>query len=149
MSVKLPVSVLVVVHTEALDVLLLERAARAGFWQSVTGSLDRPGEPLEAAAAREVREETGVEIAELRYHGSQPWPFPASMMIGFHAQPTRDAIRLDGQELEAARWFTRADIVAGLAGGQLSLSPHRSIAWQLVADWFDREGLRLATVPGA
>jgi dihydroneopterin triphosphate diphosphatase len=60
MTYKLPVSVLVVVHTAALDVLLLERAARAGFWQSVTGSLDRLDEPLEAAAAREVEEETGI-----------------------------------------------------------------------------------------
>jgi dihydroneopterin triphosphate diphosphatase len=71
MSYKLPVSVLVVVHTATLDVLLLERAARAGFWQSVTGSLDRLDEPLEDAAAREVREETGMEIAHgklVRWH---------------------------------------------------------------------------------
>lgn len=61
MTPKLPVSVLVVVHTAARDVLLLERAARAGFWQSVTGSLDRLDEPLEAVAAREVLEETGIE----------------------------------------------------------------------------------------
>jgi dATP pyrophosphohydrolase len=62
-SYKLPVSVLVVVHTAELEVLLLERAARAGFWQSVTGSLDRLDEPLERAAAREVAEETGIEAA--------------------------------------------------------------------------------------
>ena len=66
MSYKLPVSVLVVVHTAALEVLLLERAARAGFWQSVTGSLDRLDEPLEAAAAREVGEETGLEVGQGR-----------------------------------------------------------------------------------
>ena len=58
---KLPFSVLVVVHTAEREVLLLERAARAGFWQSVTGSLDRADEPYEAAAAREVREETGID----------------------------------------------------------------------------------------
>jgi dATP pyrophosphohydrolase len=63
MSFKLPVSVLVVIHTSALDVLLLERARRPGFWQSVTGSLDRPDEPHAAAAAREVREETGIDAA--------------------------------------------------------------------------------------
>jgi dATP pyrophosphohydrolase len=58
---KHPVSVLVLVHTAALEVLLLERVARAGWWQSVTGSLDSPGEPLEAAARREVLEETGLD----------------------------------------------------------------------------------------
>lgn len=61
MTAKLPVSVLVVVHTSALEVLLLERAARPGYWQSVTGSLDRTDEPLEQAAVRELREETGIE----------------------------------------------------------------------------------------
>jgi dATP pyrophosphohydrolase len=60
---KIPISVLVVVHTPALDVLLLERAARPGFWQSVTGSLDRLDEPCAQAALREVREETGIEAA--------------------------------------------------------------------------------------
>ncbi|MEW6689550.1 MAG: dihydroneopterin triphosphate diphosphatase [Pseudomonadota bacterium] len=60
MTPKLPVSVLVLVHTRALEVLLLERAARPGFWQSVTGSLERPEEPLGEAALRELREETGV-----------------------------------------------------------------------------------------
>jgi dATP pyrophosphohydrolase len=60
---KLPVSVLVVVHTGTLEVLLLERAGRPGYWQSVTGSLDWPEEPLEAAAAREVKEETGIDAA--------------------------------------------------------------------------------------
>ena len=63
MTPKLPVSVLVVVHTAKLEVLLLERASRAGFWQSVTGSLDRLDEPLALAAAREVREETGIDAA--------------------------------------------------------------------------------------
>lgn len=66
MSHKIPVSVLVVVHTAELEVLLLERATRAGFWQSVTGSLDWPQEPLEAAAAREVLEETGLAAADGR-----------------------------------------------------------------------------------
>jgi dATP pyrophosphohydrolase len=63
MNAKLPVSVLVIVHTPALDVLLLERAARPGYWQSVTGSLDRLDEPLEEAALRELHEETGVDAA--------------------------------------------------------------------------------------
>lgn len=61
MTPKLPVSVLVVVHSAAREVLLMERAARRGFWQSVTGSLDQPDEPPAAAALREVREETGID----------------------------------------------------------------------------------------
>ena len=75
---KLPVSVLVVVHTAELEVLLLERAARAGFWQSVTGSLDRLDEPLEQAAAREVAEETGIDAAS----GSlERWPLANTFEI--------------------------------------------------------------------
>lgn len=68
MSFKLPVSVLVVIHTPKLEVLMLERAHHAGYWQSVTGSLDRPDEPLERAALRELREETGLtpEHGQLR-----------------------------------------------------------------------------------
>jgi dATP pyrophosphohydrolase len=66
MTYKLPVSVLVVIHTSEGEVLLLERARRSGYWQSVTGSLDRPGEPLELAAGREVEEETGIEAARGR-----------------------------------------------------------------------------------
>jgi len=66
MTPKLPVSVLVLVHTAQREVLLLERAMRAGFWQSVTGSLDQLDEPLEAAAAREVLEETGIDAREGR-----------------------------------------------------------------------------------
>lgn len=66
MTYKLPVSVLVVVHTAAMEVLLLERALRKGFWQSVTGSLDWAGEPPAAAAAREVLEETGIDAASGR-----------------------------------------------------------------------------------
>jgi len=75
---KLPVSVLVVVHTEEREVLLLERASRAGFWQSVTGSLDRPDEPLALAAAREAREETGIDAAS---GALSRWPIASTFEI--------------------------------------------------------------------
>lgn len=67
MAPKIPVSVLVVIHTAALEILLLERAARPGYWQSVTGSIDRIDEPLEDAARREVFEETGIHAAPERF----------------------------------------------------------------------------------
>jgi dihydroneopterin triphosphate diphosphatase len=67
MKPKIPVSVLVVIHTPALEVLLIERAARPGYWQSVTGSIDRPDEPLEETARREVFEETGIEASPERF----------------------------------------------------------------------------------
>ena len=75
---KLPLSVLVVVHTAGLEVLLLERASRAGFWQSVTGSLDRPDEPFALAAAREVREETGIDAAS---GALERWPMANTFEI--------------------------------------------------------------------
>ncbi len=78
MTLKLPVSVLVVIHTPQLEVLLLERAARAGLWQSVTGSLDRPDEPLAEAARREVREETGIEAPPARL---RRWPLAYTFEI--------------------------------------------------------------------
>ena len=75
---KLPVSVLVVVHTACGEVLLLERAARAGYWQSVTGSLDRPDEPAAEAARREVREETGIDA---RPQDLRRWPLAYTFEI--------------------------------------------------------------------
>lgn len=78
MSLKLPVSVLVVIHTPALEVLLLERASRPGFWQSVTGSLDWPDEPLAQAARREVGEETGLDEDLARF---ARWPLAYTFEI--------------------------------------------------------------------
>lgn len=66
-GLKIPVSVLVVIHTPALEILLIERAARPGYWQSVTGSIDHPAEPLLGTAQREVREETGIEAPAAQF----------------------------------------------------------------------------------
>ena len=120
----------------------------AGRYSAVAGFVE-PGESLEAAVAREVLEETGVTIRTPRYFAGQPWPFPTSLMLGFHAEPVDDTIRLDGRELEDARWFTRADIVAGLTGGSLKLATRQSISWCLLESWFDRSGTPLAGIPGA
>ena len=66
-----------------------------------------PGESLEDAVAREVREETEIEVGAVHYHSSQPWPFPANIMLGFHAEATSSEITVDYGELEDARWFER------------------------------------------
>jgi NAD+ diphosphatase len=97
-----------------------------------------PGESLEAAARREVREEVGVDLTDLSYVGSQPWPFPRSLMIAFEgvADPAQPLV-LQEDEIAAARWFDREDILAGLAGrpGPLHMPPSISIARYLMERW--------------
>ncbi|MCU0888567.1 MAG: NAD(+) diphosphatase [Rubritepida sp.] len=93
-----------------------------------------PGESFEEAVRREVMEEAGVEVGEVRYHSSQPWPFPSSIMIGFHAEGLSDAITLDPEELRDARWFTRAEIADPTAHG-FQLPRADSIARRLIEDW--------------
>ncbi|MCR2784479.1 MULTISPECIES: NAD(+) diphosphatase [unclassified Microbacterium] len=99
------------------------------------------GESLEAAVVREVQEESGVRVTQLRYAGSQGWPYPRSLMLGFHAvTDDEQAARADGEEIVAVRWFTRDEIGAALAGGGDVLLPGTaSIAHRLISQW--HEGL--------
>ncbi len=95
------------------------------------------GESLETAIRREVAEEAGVVVDELEYRGSQGWPYPRSLMLGFHAVAAdAPAARPDGEEIVAVRWFTRDEIASSLAGsGPVSLPGTASIAHRLIADW--------------
>lgn len=106
-----------------------------GRFSTIAGFVE-PGESLEDAVAREVHEETNIRVGECSYIASQPWPFPAAMMLGFHAEAESEAIRCNDGELVEARWLTRQDIRAGAIG----LPPRESIAFQLIEHWFDSDG---------
>jgi len=105
-----------------------------GRYSTIAGFVE-PGESLEDAVAREVMEETNIEIADCNYMGSQPWPFPTGMMVGFHAvgDSTRDICRHD-KELADARWFSRDAI----SSGDIVLPPPTSIAFRLIEHWFNQ-----------
>lgn len=106
------------------------------FFSALAGFVE-PGETLEEAVRREVFEEAGVQVDTVRYHSSQPWPFPASLMMGCMAEATSEEIRVDAHELEDARWFTREDVRLALDGKnkELALPPPLAIAHQLVRAW--------------
>ena len=93
-----------------------------------------PGESLEEAVAREVMEEVGVAVGDIRYHSSQPWPFPASIMLGFTARALEERIVIDPQEIDSAAWFTREDLRASPEDERLTLPRRDSIAYELIRD---------------
>ncbi len=122
----------------AQDRCLVGRQARfpQGMWSALAGFVE-PGESLEEAVAREVLEEVGQRVLSARYHSSQPWPFPSSMMVGFLAEVEPSAIVLDAEELEDAQWFTRAQMRSALAGQQPGCHPPPpfAIAHWLIKAW--------------
>ncbi len=141
----------IIVIVEHGDACLLGRQAA---WQphhySTLAGFVETAESLADAVCREVREETGVEVLDCDFHSSQPWPFPASLMLGFTAVAAGRTIRLADGELEDARWFTARDIRDGLADGSLRLSTPASISWRLLEHWLrTRAGVELAALPGA
>jgi NAD+ diphosphatase len=102
-----------------------------GRYSALAGFVE-PGETLEAAVAREVFEEARVRVSDVRYRESQPWPFPANLMLGFEATYADGEVSTDEDELEDARWFTRAEI-EGETG--LLLPPPLAIARRLIDGW--------------
>jgi NAD+ diphosphatase len=117
------------------DRALLGRKAEwmEGMYSTLAGFVE-PGESLEHAVAREVMEEAGVEITNIRYHSSQPWPFPASLMLGFYADALTEDFSQNDEELEDLRWFTRQELADGGAG--IARRPRSdSIARRLIDSW--------------
>jgi NAD+ diphosphatase len=102
---------------------------------SVLAGFVEPGESLEGAVAREIFEEAGIEVTDIRYHSSQPWPFPASIMLGFTARAVTTGLVIDHTELEDARWYSREDLVTSPEDESFRLPRKDSIARRLVDDW--------------
>jgi NAD+ diphosphatase len=126
-------AMIVLVHDGA-DRCLLGRQASwpPGRYSTLAGFVE-PGESAEMAVVREVGEESGVAVRDVEYRASQPWPFPSSLMLGFRARADADAtVQVDGEEIEDARWFTRAELLGD--DGPL-LPPPVSIAHRLITDW--------------
>jgi len=123
--------------TDGRDRILLGRQSR---WPerrfSCLAGFVEPGESLEAAVRREVFEEAGVVVEGVDYRGSQPWPFPASLMLGFRARAVSTEITVDGEELSQARWWTREELGMDIATGELLLPPEVSIARRLIEEWY-------------
>jgi NAD+ diphosphatase len=133
-----PAVIVAVTSAQHPDRLLLGSNALWGATRySCFAGFAEAGESLETTVAREVAEEAGVALADIRYRGSQAWPYPRSLMVGFHATAVDDdAARPDGEEIVDVRWFTREEIAAALAGeGEVTLPGTASIARRLIEDW--------------
>jgi NAD+ diphosphatase len=118
------------------SILLGHQAAWPDGRYSVLAGFVEPGETLEQAVRREVLEESGVTLADVRYVASQPWPFPSSLMLGFEARAVGGEPEADGDELADVRWFHRDEVrVAARGGGDVLLPPPLSIARRLIDGW--------------
>jgi NAD+ diphosphatase len=127
--------------TDARDRALL---ARNSAWPqrrvSILAGFVEPGESAEQAVEREVAEETGIVVHEIRYLGSQPWPMPASLMLGFWARANGiQPIRVDEEEIVEAYWFSRDELRAAMAAGEIRLPPPVSIAYRIIESWYGDE----------
>ncbi len=127
---------IIVLVSDGERALLGRQASWPARRYSTIAGFVEPGESLEDAVVREVSEETGVEVTQVRYHSSQPWPFPSAVMVGFQACAARGSEVRVGGELEDARWFTRQQVHSGEA----LTPPTQSISWRLIETWLQDTG---------
>jgi NAD+ diphosphatase len=130
-------AVIMLVHDGERCLLGRQKAWAKGMFSTLAGFVE-PGESLEEAVAREVYEETKVTLDDVVYHSSQPWPFPASLMLGFHASARSTRIEVDHSELEDARWFEKSWLLAHQDDEEFRLPRRDSIARRLLEDWLGR-----------
>ncbi|MDB5414926.1 MAG: pyrophosphatase [Rubritepida sp.] len=128
-----PAVIMLVVRGDSCLLGHSQRFPNVKMYSTLAGFLE-PGESLEEAVRREVMEEAGISVGLVRYHSSQPWPFPASIMLGFYGEGLTDQIVIDPEELMDARWFTRAELRDPDAHG-FALPRVDSIARRLIEDW--------------
>jgi len=130
-------AVIVLVKDDQDRVLLGRQKVWPKYRFSTFAGFVEPGESFEHCVVREVREEAGVELSQINYLGSQPWPFPASLMIAFEALTnTPQLARPDGQEIEEIRWFSRAEMKAAILDKSLILPLEISVARQMIKAWY-------------
>jgi len=126
----------IVALTDDDDRLLLGAQPTWGKRRSVFAGFVMAGESLEQAVHREVREETGLAIADIEYYGSQPWPFPRSLMVAFTARVHKPgALHVDGHEIIQADWLTRDEVRQAWQAGDIDPPPPMSIAYRLIMSW--------------
>ena len=107
---------------------------------SILAGFVEPGESAEQAVAREVEEETAIVITRVRYVGSQPWPMPQSLMLGFRAEAGGELdLRVDEDEIAEAHWYSREELRGALAAREILLPPPVSIAHRLIESWYGEE----------
>jgi NAD+ diphosphatase len=119
--------------------LLLGGKPEWGNRVSVLAGFVETGESLEQTIHREIGEEVDISLSELHYFGSQPWPFPRSLMLAFFGRAIGNTINIDADEIVHAEWYTRDELSAKLDAGELGLPGRSSIAARMIQAWWDRE----------
>jgi NAD+ diphosphatase len=130
-----PAVIMLVVDDDGRALLGHQPVWPEGRFSTLAGFVE-PGETLEQAVAREVYEEVGVRVDGISYTASQPWPFPSSLMLGFQARATGVDLRVDGEEITEARWFTRSELLSAAQSREVLLPSAVSIARRLIEDWY-------------